>query len=1486
MDGNVVTFNELSEGDVIRLLYNNAANGVGRPDHYDAVWERSKESEGAVASAADRDPIGHGGKKYSIQVRTDNTTEKTRFCTVNVSGSLEFLSNALAIEADVIFIQEHRRRAKDIATWRTAARHKGWHGVWSYADTTDKGAASGGVAILVRLGRPIFTTPAANDARFVGAVISWTRRVKMHLYSVYGYDCGKEDAAGKNRAFHRSISQEITRIGRVPWIMGGDWNITPAEIHLGNVGGLTVLSPGTATADTGSELDWFITNMDYGVKKTPEILYDAGVTVHRPVIMEVPRSINGDLGSRLKRPRAFKGVLKSELKGFEPEPGPVVTLPGDHQDRWREWNEVAEKWLAEKEEAEGDEYRGRGTELGYIKNTVSAPQVGEDAIAGSAEVKSLLSVVNTIQRLMYLEREGKDGGEEAAALRRRLSHIDDLSAAAIGHRQKIDELRKQIVKERSERWKTWAKETWATKKKAIYRWVGGKTIAATEQHMSEGQFGPHVSDRIRNAVDCWSRIWNKEGVEPYLPNFNGVLPPITGARVRAVLNRMTDGKAKGYDSWSPAELRALPDTLLSALAELLNDSEELGKWPSLMGRPIVALIPKPGAEHEGEMRPIALLPYVYRLWMCIRKRDVERWALGLHGGKFRSAEALAWELAAKGEAARLEERHFVAAFLDCSRCYERVAHGQAGERAVETGCNPKVVNLAMDMYGAPRVIQAHGAHSELVGVNRGMLAGCGFAVHFLKAIVIKILESSEVETRDFVDDLVLHSDSPSKEQVVLDMQSAIETVAGALEGYHQVVNKAKEQVFVSSADLAKIWKKIDPAYQGAIGGSVKDLGITIRTPGKASVNRNKRVSDGSVVNRRIGALPFAIRDKVTMVKTAGLSRSLFGAHVDPLNCRQLRAVRMNIRASLWPGKTSVSPTGCLLVADKGELEPWVSIVKRTVVSWKRRVQAGLPDYVVRTWTDGFTAKSRVKGPVDYTKRVFGFLGWRTEGGLKIIDHKGHSHEVVKWHNMVPSAVARARQVLWRNNEKFRRNYKGVAKGVDERTTTRYYRKVAKSDQKRAGAIHTVLSDGWWNPDRANKRGSGKIPKCVLCGCPKGDLDHLAWSCPRINRVTDLGYVQLKRERAQLEGEPKCLWRTGVATSDFTAMPESPYVREEDPVGITGFAEPKGHRDIYTDGAAYTYGSTTYAGWGVHDPKGAATSCGPVYGEEQTPARGEVRAIVQVAEAVSEQVTIVADNLYAVNAANDIIEGRNPPENTHMDLWDRFAVRKQFIRAVKWIKSHMKPGEAHKRGFTEHQRLQNEYADHQAKAGAEKHGYTDEQKRVANRAVGLVGRIQRHLTNTYIKYINNKDFVKDSKVTREAARKKVRTTVRGRPRNDPALVGHDPLEKGEYQYCMKCGRSTHSKDKRVFWVNKKCEPIDQFIKYRDKGHRLDFGEKHWKCLACGIEGKRLQSIACGQNEQCHKGAGGKRRGGPVVARRSSPPVKRARLGKPSLSLSFG
>eukprot|EP00972_Heterocapsa_arctica_P095261 14048646-Heterocapsa_arctica.AAC.1 len=44
---------------------------------------------------------------------------------------------------------------------------------------------------------------------------------------------------------------------------------------------------------------------------------------------------------------------------------------------------------------------------------------------------------------------------------------------------------------------------------------------------------------------------------------------ITEDEIRRVINRLVDGKAKGVDGWSPAELRALSRTHVQGLADLL-----------------------------------------------------------------------------------------------------------------------------------------------------------------------------------------------------------------------------------------------------------------------------------------------------------------------------------------------------------------------------------------------------------------------------------------------------------------------------------------------------------------------------------------------------------------------------------------------------------------------------------------------------------------------------------------------------------------------------------------------------------------------------------------------------------------------------------------------------------------------------------------------------------------------------------------------------
>ena len=74
---------------------------------------------------------------------------------------------------------------------------------------------------------------------------------------------------------------------------------------------------------------------------------------------------------------------------------------------------------------QGDEYFGRGKELGYVSNTASAPQVGEDYSAGAIEMRRSLIVINGVLRYRYLERVGKDGCQEAATLRSRIEQEGD-----------------------------------------------------------------------------------------------------------------------------------------------------------------------------------------------------------------------------------------------------------------------------------------------------------------------------------------------------------------------------------------------------------------------------------------------------------------------------------------------------------------------------------------------------------------------------------------------------------------------------------------------------------------------------------------------------------------------------------------------------------------------------------------------------------------------------------------------------------------------------------------------------------------------------------------------------------------------------------------------------------------------------------------------------------------------------------------------------
>eukprot|EP00972_Heterocapsa_arctica_P078716 11607504-Heterocapsa_arctica.AAC.1 len=150
---------------------------------------------------------------------------------------------------------------------------------------------------------------------------------------------------------------------------------------------------------------------------------------------------------------------------------------------------------------------------------------------------------------------------------------------------------------------------------------------------------------MKLAEETWGGLWVVDAGN--LTKFDKQhMPLIREDEVRRVVNHLADGKAKGIDGWSLAELRVLSRTHIKGLTDILNKVETYQRWPHGL-HPIIALIAKEGAGNEGQLRPIAILPYVYRVWMAVRKSKVKQRAMKLNDGRISSPETLVWEIAAR-----------------------------------------------------------------------------------------------------------------------------------------------------------------------------------------------------------------------------------------------------------------------------------------------------------------------------------------------------------------------------------------------------------------------------------------------------------------------------------------------------------------------------------------------------------------------------------------------------------------------------------------------------------------------------------------------------------------------------------------------------------------------------------------------------------------------------------------------------------------------
>ena len=236
--------------------------------------------------------------------------------TVNASSWTSAVSKILHKSmADVLLVQECKLLSDEgIRKAAREARRLGWNSSASQAHRTAANKASGGCAVAARRG--IGLSPHHYDIvvdglhhRFHIAWVAGIVRGGVHCGSLYLRD--SEGLSAENLSILDHVAGTLARI-RGPWIIGGDWNITPELLlstnWLSMVHG-TIVAPRAPTCH-GAVYDFFVVADGLipsvaGVSRVD----DAGLHPHWPTRLLLRGDARRHLTRQMVRPCKIAAVL-------------------------------------------------------------------------------------------------------------------------------------------------------------------------------------------------------------------------------------------------------------------------------------------------------------------------------------------------------------------------------------------------------------------------------------------------------------------------------------------------------------------------------------------------------------------------------------------------------------------------------------------------------------------------------------------------------------------------------------------------------------------------------------------------------------------------------------------------------------------------------------------------------------------------------------------------------------------------------------------------------------------------------------------------------------------------------------------------------------------------------------------------------------------------------------------------------------------------
>ncbi len=272
--------------------------------------------------------------------------------------------------------------------------------------------------------------------------------------------------------------------------------------------------------------------------------------------------------------------------------------------------------------------------------------------------------------------------------------------------------------------------------------------------------GPDDSDQILSMLESRSDEDDDNMIQ------NITLPTIDADDIDAGTRTFKNETGIGIDWLPPRLVSRMTRGAKQRLAEILNAIEKVKRWPSV----VRAVVEIARAKKNGGARLIGLAPSLYRIWSRVRYLHV-RIALEpriarpfLAAAPGQGAQRAVQDAAWRCEHAAARGEHAAATTVDMKQHYEQISVAEIARGAKAHGLPLAITMLAADLYLSPRCIKVGQCVSKFVRPRKSVLAGCTWAMVFIRLIMIKPTEKFLVTLREQADawkakmDLTLYVD--------------------------------------------------------------------------------------------------------------------------------------------------------------------------------------------------------------------------------------------------------------------------------------------------------------------------------------------------------------------------------------------------------------------------------------------------------------------------------------------------------------------------------------------------------------------------------------------------------------------------------------------------------------------------------------------------------------------------------------------------------